>query len=121
MLLRVINIIIEDFSDWILIIIGPDEFGHKSEVESLVDGLGLKDKVIFINPVFNQLKRGAFSAADLFILLSYSEGAPMVILDSLATGVPVITTKASLDIIKDYYPERAAEIIKKTIEYVLEQ
>ena len=95
MLLNAINMMIKDFNDWILVIVGPDEFGHKSEVESLVDRLGLKDKVIFINPIFNQLKRDAFSAADLFILPSYSEGAPMVILDSLATGVPVITTKAS--------------------------
>ena len=95
MLLNAISMIIKDFDDWILIIIGPDEFGHKSEVETLVKELRMKDIVKFVDPVFNQLKRDAFSAADLFVLPSYSEGAPMVILDSLATGVPVITTKAS--------------------------
>lgn len=95
MLLNAINIIIKDFDDWILVIVGPDEFGHKSEVESLVKELSMKDIVKFVDPVFNQLKRDAFSAADLFVLPSYSEGAPMVILDSLAAGVPVITTKAS--------------------------
>ncbi|MCK5509075.1 MAG: glycosyltransferase [Desulfobacterales bacterium] len=95
MLLNAINMIIKNFDDWMLVIIGPDEFGHKSEVKSLVKELRMKDVVKFVDPVFNQLKRDAFSAADLFVLPSYSEGAPMVILDSLAAGVPVITTKAS--------------------------
>ncbi len=95
MLLNAINMIINVFDDWMLVLIGPDEFGHKSEVEALVKELNMKDIVKFVDPVFNQLKRDAFSAADLFVLPSYSEGAPIVILDSLAVGVPVITTKAS--------------------------
>lgn len=95
MLLNAIDMIINDFDDWMLVIIGPDEFGHKSEIRALVKELGLNDLVKFVDPVFNQLKRDAFSAADLFILPSYSEGAPMVILDALSAGVPVITTKAS--------------------------
>ena len=95
MLLNAINMIAKDFDDWMLVIIGPDEFGHKSEVEAFVKELGMKHIVKFVDPAFNQLKRDAFSAADLFILPSYSEGAPMVILDSLAAGVPVITTKAT--------------------------
>ena len=45
--------------------------------------------------MFNQAKHDAFAAAELFILPSHSEGAPMVVLDSLASGIPVITTKAS--------------------------
>lgn len=95
MLFNAINMIVKNFDDWMIVIIGPDEFGHKSEVEALVKELGMKDIVNFVDPVFNQLKRDAFSAADLFVLPSYSEGAPMVILDSIAAGVPVITTKAS--------------------------
>jgi len=95
MLLKAISMIMNDFENWILLIIGPDEFGHKSEVKTLVKDLGLVDAVKFIRPLFNQLKRDAFSAADLFILPSYSEGAPIVILEALAAEVPVITTKAS--------------------------
>ena len=95
MLLNAIDMIINDFDDWMLVIVGPDEFGHESEVRALVKELGLNDLVKFVGPLFNRLKRDAFSAADLFILPSYSEGAPMAILDALSAGVPVISTKAS--------------------------
>ncbi|WP_245895910.1 glycosyltransferase [Deinococcus irradiatisoli] len=49
----------------------------------------------FIGPLYGSDKRDAFAAASLFILPSYSEGAPMVILEALGAGVPVITTQAS--------------------------
>lgn len=95
MLLDAINILGKDFDDWQLVIVGPDEFGHKSTVEGFVNKMNIQHKVRFIEPVFNQTKRDAFSASELFVLPSYSEGAPMVILDSLAAGVPAIVTKAS--------------------------
>ena len=95
MLIKAIEDIGAEFEDWILIIGGTDEFGHKAEVETLVKRLDMKDKVKFVGPLFDQIKRDAFAAADLFILPSYSEGAPIVVLDSLAADVPVITTKAS--------------------------
>jgi glycosyltransferase involved in cell wall biosynthesis len=83
------------FDDWILVIAGTDEFGHKAEVCALVERLGLQEKVRIVGPLFGQTKRDAFAAADLFILPSYSEGAPVVVLDSLAAGVPVVTTKGA--------------------------
>jgi len=80
---------------WLLIIAGSNEFGHRAKVEALIESLALNDKVRVLGPLFGQEKRDAFSAADVFTLPSISEGAPVVILDSLAAGVPVITTKAS--------------------------
>lgn len=95
LLLEAVNRIRSDFAGWLLIIAGTDEFGHLKEVESLVAKLGLSDLVKFTGPLFDQAKRDAFAASDAFVLPSYSEGAPMVVLDSLATGVPVITTKGT--------------------------
>ncbi|MCE5207429.1 MAG: glycosyltransferase [Chloroflexi bacterium] len=82
-------------SDWLLIIAGSDEFGHLKEVTALVRKLNLDDFVIFAGPLFGLEKRNAFAASEVFILPSYSEGAPMVVLDALAAGVPVITTQAT--------------------------
>jgi glycosyltransferase involved in cell wall biosynthesis len=95
MLVEAINSIQDYFADWQLIIAGIDEFNHKKEVESLIKQLNLVDRIKIIGPLFDQAKNDAFAAAELFILPSYSEGSPMVVLDSLAAGVPVITTKAS--------------------------
>jgi glycosyltransferase involved in cell wall biosynthesis len=95
MLVEAINSIPDDFADWQLIIAGIEEFNHKQEVESMVKQLNLEDRIKIIGPLFDREKNDAFAAAELFILPSYSEGSPMVVLDSLAAGVPVITTKAS--------------------------
>ena len=95
MLLQSIYSLKKDFSDWVLVIAGADEFGHKAELLSIIQNLGLQDKVIFTGPLFDHTKRDAFTAADLFVLPSYSEGAPIVILESLAAGIPVVATKAS--------------------------
>jgi glycosyltransferase involved in cell wall biosynthesis len=95
MLINAINLIREEFRDWQLIIAGVDEFNHKKDVAALISELHLEDKIKIIGSLFDQSKNDAFAAAELFILPSYSEGSPMVILDSLAAGVPVITTKAS--------------------------
>jgi len=94
-LLEAINRVQNEFNDWILVVAGTDEFGHLQEVKSLVAKLNLQNSVLFPGPLYGQEKRDAFAASDVFVLPSYSEGAPMVILDSLAAGVPVITTKAS--------------------------
>lgn len=95
MLVEAIRSIKDDFADWQLIIAGIDEFDHKKDVEAFIQQLNMEDRIKIIGPLFHQSKADAFAAAELFILPSYSEGSPMVVLDSLAAGVPVITTKAS--------------------------
>lgn len=81
--------------EWMLVVVGGDEDGHKAEVEALASQLGLLQHVRFVDPILGQDKRDAFAAADLFILPSHSEGFPMVVLDALGAGVPAIVTRAS--------------------------
>lgn len=79
----------------VLVVAGVNEFGHQQELELLVRQLDLSCQVMFVGPLHGKDKRDAFAAADVFVLPSYSEGAPVVILEALGAGVPVITTKAS--------------------------
>jgi glycosyltransferase involved in cell wall biosynthesis len=95
MLLQAIHACRAHFADWMLVIAGSDEFGHRAEVEALISQLGLDHAVRLVGPLLNQIKRDAFAAAQLFVLPSYSEGAPIVIPEALAVGVPVVATRAS--------------------------
>jgi glycosyltransferase involved in cell wall biosynthesis len=95
MLLEAVQNLRRDFAEWQLVIAGPDEFGHRAEVEDAIRQRGLGKEVRIVGPIFDQVKRDAYAAADLFVLPSFSEGAPVVILEALAAAVPVLATKAS--------------------------
>lgn len=85
----------ELFADWHFVIAGSDEFDHQVEVQSVIAQKKMESGVSFVGSVHGRIKRDAFAAADLFVLPSYSEGAPMVILEALGASVPVLATKAS--------------------------
>jgi glycosyltransferase involved in cell wall biosynthesis len=82
-------------SGWVLQIAGPDEAGHRGEVENAVSAAGLSDTVSFLGPLSGQAKQSAFFEADLFVLPTYSESFGMAIGEALAHGLPVLTTKGA--------------------------
>jgi glycosyltransferase involved in cell wall biosynthesis len=79
---------------WRLHIIGPDEAGHRADVENAVSSAGLKDVVAFLGPLDGHAKQAALLDADLFVLPSHSESFGMAVAEALAHGVPVLTTTA---------------------------
>jgi glycosyltransferase involved in cell wall biosynthesis len=81
-----------ELRDWLLIIAGVDEFGHEQQLRSQADALGIAGEVRFMGPLYSQEKRDAMAACDLLVLPTYSEGSPMIVLDALGAGVPVLTT-----------------------------
>ena len=81
-----------ELRDWLLIIAGLDEFGHEQQLRSQADALGIAAQVRFMGPLYGQEKRDAMDACDLLVLPTYSEGSPMIVLDALGAGVPVLTT-----------------------------
>lgn len=89
-----VDILIKAFSHVIkeidakLLILGE---GHeRSALDALASSMGLNDKVFFLgfqkNPYF------FISNADLFVISSDYEGLPMVMLEAMACGTPVIST-----------------------------
>lgn len=79
---------------WRLSIAGPDEAGHRAEVERAVVQHGLQDLVSFPGPLDAAGKAAAFAEADLLVLPSRSESFGMAVAEALAYGVPVLTTTA---------------------------
>lgn len=83
------------FPEWHLIIAGSDLIGYQSELELLVDKLQLRQQVTFTGMLSGQLKYSALTNADLFVLPTHSENFGIAIAESLAYGVPVVTTKGA--------------------------
>ena len=83
-----------NFPDWRLRIVGPDDVGHATELSRLVRELGL-NKVSIEAPVFGAAKTEMMASADIFVLPTLSENFAMTVAESLAVGVPVISTKGA--------------------------
>lgn len=77
---------------WTFVIAGPDENGHRAEVEKLINTMGLKNDFEFIGLVTGEKKESIYANADIFILPTYSENFGLVIAEALAREIPVITT-----------------------------
>lgn len=77
---------------WCLRIAGPDEAGHRKQVESAVYAAGLGEVISFAGPLGHSMKHSAFFDAELFILPSHSESFGMVVAEALAHSLPVLTT-----------------------------
>ena len=77
---------------WRMQIVGPDEDGHRTEIEALVNKAGLADCWSFQDSYEGDAKWQAMRDADLFVLPSFSENFGIVVAESLACGTPVITT-----------------------------
>ena len=77
---------------WKLRIVGPDEGGHRGEVESVARRTGVATSVEFIGELAGLAKEAAYEGADLFILPSYTENFGMVVAEAMAHSLPVVTT-----------------------------
>lgn len=84
-----------DRTGWQLVVAGPDEGGHRRQMEDLVVELELENSVRFVGEVQEHAKVSAFRSADLFVLPTQSENFGIVIAEALSHGVPVITTHAA--------------------------
>lgn len=80
---------------WQCILAGPDEAGHKSELVALLRTLGLEQDFVFPGLLEDGQKWNLLREADLFLLPSFTENFSVAVVEALAAGVPVITTKGT--------------------------
>jgi glycosyltransferase involved in cell wall biosynthesis len=65
---------------------------HRARLEQQAAELELDAQVTFLGKVSHDQLPGYYNAADVLVLPSKMEGVPMVILESLACGTPVLAT-----------------------------
>ena len=91
--------ITKDSSDIFLIILGWGHLGKRLKEKGRM--LGIEESIRFYSSVNNV--RDYLIASDVFVLPSFREGFPNSVLEAMACGIPVISTKIGgvVDVIKD--------------------
>lgn len=84
-----------------LFIVGKDN-GYKKELEKIINNLGLNKKVKFGGEINQQSLINHYQSADFFILFSEWEGFGIVVLEAMASELPVIVSdRGALPILID--------------------
>ncbi|MEJ0067079.1 MAG: glycosyltransferase, partial [Caulobacteraceae bacterium] len=80
--------------DWALCIVGPDEGGHRAELEQMAARLGAL-RVCFGGPVYGAEKAKVLREADLFVLPTRNENFGLAVAEALAAGIPAIVSRGA--------------------------
>ena len=92
-LIKALPMILTKIPNTLLVIVGDGP--QRDELEQLVKELDLELNVIFTGRIPTEKLCLYYGAADIFVLPSLHEGHPMVLLEAMASGLPVIATKVS--------------------------
>ncbi len=79
-------------TDWKLVIAGPSEQGMRERIQGQIARLQLESCIELREEVNGSMKAELLQAAEVFVLPSLSENFGMAIAESLAHGIPVLTT-----------------------------
>ena len=70
---------------------GPD----RANLEAIVESLGLTDAVKFVGRLTEEEALAEIARSDVFVLPSFMEGLPIVLMEAMAIGVPVIASRVA--------------------------
>lgn len=91
-LITIWSMVAEDFPDWQLHIYGQDYLGTQNKLEAQIKSLHLEKSVFFKGSVPDI--HIPMTAAGIYAMTSETECFPMVLLEALAVGLPVISWAA---------------------------
>jgi glycosyltransferase involved in cell wall biosynthesis len=89
-LVRTLRAVRDEGVDAALVLVGDGD--DRAQIETLARELGVSDSCRFVG--FQQRIREWYTAVDASLLTSANEGTPVVAIESLAAGRPVVATRA---------------------------
>ena len=78
-----------------VIIAGEGQLDYIEKLKKRIRARGVSKRIEFVGSVYGKNKWELYASSDLFVLPSYSENFGIVVIEALATGIPVITTKGT--------------------------
>ncbi len=94
------------------------------EIVSLRDRAGLGDRVLLLGPVEDAPR--LMAACDIFALASHWEGLPLVLMESLALGLPIVATRVGgvSELVRDgvdgtLVPPRRPDLLARAIDQLV--
>lgn len=81
----------QDMPDLSLTLIGDGP--ERAFLEDMASTLGLSDRVKFLGYKSQSEVAAALLDTDMFVLPSFAEGVPVVLMEAMASGVPVVATQ----------------------------
>lgn len=91
-----------------LIVVGDGP--EKNKLQALTDNLGIKDRVIFVGAIHHDKTAIWYNAADCYCLPSLWEGCPNTVIESVASGIPVVASRVGG--IPDLIDERVGRLVE---------
>lgn len=86
-LVQAMPILLKRIPDATLLLVGGGEL--EPELRRMAAELGVADRVILAGPVLHEDLPAYFAQSDLFVLPSFSEGWPLVVMEALSSGAIV--------------------------------
>jgi len=80
--------------DAMLVIVGPDDEGLIPALKAQASTEGIAARVRFLGPLYDEDRRAALGAADIWALISHTENFGNAVLEAMAAGLPVIVSTA---------------------------
>lgn len=93
LLLRACADLPEDCRDWTLEVVGDGPM--EGELKALARELGVADRVRFAGALSPEDVAAAYDRADCYVLSSFMEGLPVVLMEAMAKGLVVISTRVA--------------------------
>ena len=97
------------------------------EIAKRAKSLGIDDALEMLGYVTGPTLASAYAGADVFVLPSYQEGFPLSVMEAMANGLPIVTTRIGgcadhlvPDVNAVFVPTRDAQAVAAAIERLLD-
>ena len=114
-LIDVVDLLRKENQNFFVSVIGDGD--EKNKLVEKVNKLGINDYIEFLGRSNNVSKY--LNSADLFVLTSYSEGAPLVLVEALASHIPIVVPNVTgIKDIKIIAPDNSYILTDNNIEAI---